>query len=189
MLPAMSPARLFPVLALALAACAGCHKSATTQEPTAAAPASGAPEHIAVPGGDKPMPIATVVDDPKQHLQPNEGTLTVDPGQGKAGTELTASVKVAPAPGYHVSMEYPVSLALQAPDGVTLAKSTLTAGGRDGTAGDAAAFTEKGLAFDVKATPAKPGDYQIKGWFKFGVCDANSCHPKKQPITIALAAK
>lgn len=182
---------MFRFLLLAVVV-AGCHKSAANQAPAAASTAAaGQPEHIAVPTGDKPIPASPqpVVDDPKQHLQPNEGTLTIDPAQGKAGSEITAEIKVAPAPGYHVSMEYPVSLTLTPPDGVRLAKAQLSAGGRDGTAGDAAAFSEKGLTFDVKATAEKPGDYQIKGLFKFGVCDQNSCHPKKQPITIALAAK
>jgi hypothetical protein len=179
------------LLLLAVVVVAACHKSAANQASVAApTAASGQVEHIAVPTGDKPIPAAQpAVDDPKQHLQPNEGTLTVGAAQGTAGSELTAEIQVAPAPGYHVSMEYPVSLTLTPPDGVTLAKAQLSAGGRDGTAGDAAAFSEKGLTFDVKATAQKPGDYQIKGLFKFGVCDENSCHPKKQPITIALAAK
>ena len=177
-------------LLLAVVVVAACHKSAANQASVAPTTAAGQPEHIAVPTSDKPIPVSQAqLDDPKQHLQPNEGTLTVGTAQGTAGSELTAQVQVAPAPGYHVSMEYPVSLTLTPPDGVTLAKAQLNAGGRDGTAGDAAAFSEKGLTFDVKATAQKAGDYQIKGWFKFGVCDENSCHPKKQPITIALAAK
>ena len=72
--------------------------------------------------------------------------------------------------------------------GVTLTKTELTAGGRDKTQGDADTLSEQLLAFGVKATADKPGAYEIKGTFKFGVCDKDSCHPKRQPITIVVAA-
>jgi hypothetical protein len=197
MLTGMSRLALFSLLFVA--ACAGCSRSAGNQDKVSASPPGGAGQKIAVPTGDQaqkiPVPSASgaapvqPVDDPHFHLQPQEGTLEVDPAQGQAGSEVTGAVKVTPATGYHVATDYPIKLTLEAPAGVTLAKPELTAGGRDKAQGDAVALSEKGLAFDVKATAAKPGAYQIKGWFKFGVCDQQSCHPKKQPITIALGAK
>lgn len=181
------------LLTLALAttaSCTGCSKKSTTvQDKPAPAPA---PQIAASDKGTDlaakpPAPVATA-DDPQFHLKPEEGTLTIDKAEGKAGAEATATIKVDPAAGYHVSMEYPIKLALQAPDGVTLAKAEYKAGGASKSAGDAETYSEKELAFAVKATPAKPGSYEIKGTLKFGVCDKDSCHPKKQPITIQVAA-
>jgi len=167
---------------------------------------NGTAERIAVPGGDRGATIggpgggtATTgdpanaggsnVDDPRFHLLPAEGTLTVGNAEGAAGSEAIAAVKLAPAAGYHISTDYPIKLTLEPPDGVTVAKAQLTAGGRDKAQGDADALSEQTLAFSVKATPAKAGSYAIKATFKFGVCDKDSCHPKKQPITIQVAAK
>jgi hypothetical protein len=103
-----------------------------------------------------------------------------------AGAEASAGVKVAPATGYHMSTDFPIKLTLDAPDGVKLAKEEQLAG--KGKQGDATEFSEKQLAFTVKATADKPGTYEVKGWFRFGVCDKDSCHPKTQPISIAVAA-
>ena len=58
-----------------------------------------------------------------------------------------------------------------------------------GEKGNADTFGEKGLGFVVKAIAEKAGDYTINGVFKFGVCDAQSCHPKRQPIAIFVHAK
>ena len=69
-----------------------------------------------------------------------------------------------------------------------LEKTELSAGGRNKVQGDAAKLSEQELAFAVKATADKAGAYEIKGVFKFGICEKESCHPKKQPITITVAA-
>ncbi|HTR53071.1 MAG TPA: hypothetical protein VMJ10_20390 [Kofleriaceae bacterium] len=168
------------VIALLVAGCSCGSKSAGSDN--APAPRPAGPEKIAVPGPGpgNPPPVAGA-DNPQFHLKPEEGTLTVDKASAKAGAEATANITVQPAQGYHVSKEFPVKLTLNAPDGITLAKTELAAG-------DAATFTEQQLAFAVKATAQKPGAYEITGTFKFGVCDKDSCHPKKQPITIQVAA-
>lgn len=168
------------LLTIALAACG---KSAGNQE-KAPAPAPGP-----TPGPTAPVAQAGCgsADDPKFFLKPDEGTLTIDKVDGAAGAEASAAVKVAPATGYHMSTDFPIKLCLEAPAGVTLAKTEFNAG--KGEKGDADAFSEQALRFAVKATAAKAGSYEIKGVFKFGVCDKESCHPKKQPVTITVAAK
>jgi len=169
------------LLTIALAACG---KSAGNQEKPAATPPQGsttetaaAPATPTPPAGD---PCAN--DDPKFHVKPDEATVTVGAAEGTAGTEATATVKVVPAAGYHVSQEFPMKLTLTPPDGVKVAKTELAKA-------DADQFSEQLLALSVKATADKPGSYEIKGCFKVGVCDKDSCHPKKQPITITVAAK
>jgi hypothetical protein len=140
--------------------------------------------HVEVPGEVKtvgdPQP-ENQTDDPKKHIQPDEGTLEVGKPDCKTGAEATATIKVTPATGFHVSTDYPTELKLDPPAGVKLAKATYAKA-------DADTLTEKLLQLSVKATPEKAGTYEIKGWFKFGVCDKDSCHPKKQPITIVCAA-
>lgn len=121
------------------------------------------------------------------HLKPDEGTLTIDNAEGAAGAIAMAGVKITPATGFHMSTDYPIKLTLDAPAGVKLDKTEYDSG--KGEKGDAETFGEKGLGFVVKATPEKAGDYAITGVLKFGVCDDQSCHPKRQPITIPVHAK
>ena len=185
MLAAMSR---YVTLALALAC--SCGKSASNQDKTAAPQPD---ERIAVPGGDKGAPEGAVTgaasaDDPKFHLKPEEGTITVDKAEGKAGAETVGAVKLAPSTGYHIATDYPIKLTLEVPSGVKVAKTEFTAGGRNKVQGDAQTLSEQALAFAVKATADKAGAYEIKGVFKFGICEKDSCHPKKQPITITVAA-
>src|SRR5262245_15581002 len=122
MLHAMSPASVVALLFML-----GCGKSASNQDKVSAPPPD---EKIAVPGG-APEGTQTVgnVDDPRFHLKPEEGTITVDKAEGKAGAEATAAVKLAPSTGYHVATDYPIKLTLEQPQGVKLAKTELTAGG------------------------------------------------------------
>jgi len=168
-------------VALLTIALAACSKSAGNQEKPAQAP----PPPVAEKG--TPTPAAPIPDDPKMHLKPDEGTLTIDKAEGPAGAAASAAVKVTPAKGFHMSTDYPIKLSLEAPAGVKLDKAEYNSG--KGEKGDADEFGEKGLAFTVKATADKAGEYTINGVFKFGVCDDQSCHPKKQPITITVAAK
>ena len=183
--------------ALLAVAVMACGKSAGNQDTGSKAAPPANTEKVAVPGaGSGSAPVAMeqgkappAPDNPQFHLQPEEGTLTIEKVDGKPCSDTTANVKVEPAAGYHMSMEYPIKLALEAPEGVKLPKAELTAGGSSKSAGDAKTYTEKLLEFDVKSSADKPGSYEIKGTFKFGVCDKESCHPKKQPITIQIACK
>jgi hypothetical protein len=196
MLPDMSR-----VLALALlisAAGSGCGNG--SKSPADQPKAGGDEKKIAVPGADRGAPggaapegaqatkgIGTA-DDPRFHLKPEEGSISVEKAEAKAGAEATAKLALAPATGYHVATDYPIKLLLEAPAGVKLAKTEFSAGGRNKDVGDAATLTEQSLAFAIKATADKSGAYEIKGVFKFGICEKDSCHPKKQPITITVAA-
>ena len=179
-------------LAVGLAGCTGCGKSAGNQDKDTA---PTAPEKVPLPKDTGPGQVKGGVvgggpasDDARFHLHADEGTMTIDKAEGKAGAELAANIKVAPATGLHLATDFPIKITLEPPSGVKLSKTELTAGGRDKTQGDAATLSEQLLAFSVKATADKAGAYEIKGTFKFGVCDKESCHPKRQPITITVAA-
>jgi hypothetical protein len=184
---------------------AACSKSAGNQDKVssppppsggqdvAAVPAGGAPTMGGVkPAGGAPTAgaPAPAADEDRLRLRPEEGTLAVEPpADARAGTEAVAKIIVKPGKGYHVNTEYPIKLTLTPPAGVTLAKTDFAAGGHDKGKGDADALDEQNLAFAVKLTPAAGGSYTVNGKFKFAVCDANQCLPKKEAIAITLAAK
>ncbi|HEY5949729.1 MAG TPA: hypothetical protein VIV40_29745 [Kofleriaceae bacterium] len=161
--------------------------SASGEEKIAVPGAKGAADTGAQTEGAPAGGIGTATD-PRFHLKPEEGSIKVDKAEGKAGAEATAKLELDPATGYHVATDYPIKLMLEAPPGVKLAKTELSAGGRNKEQGDASTLSEQQLAFAIKATADKAGAYEIKGVFKFGICEKDSCHPKKQPITITVAA-
>ncbi|HEY6180287.1 MAG TPA: hypothetical protein VIX73_37855 [Kofleriaceae bacterium] len=191
----------FAVLVMCVAACS---KSAGNQDKVSSPPAATGGDVIAVPKGPPPnMPGASAqpaapatnppgpaADEDRMKLKPEEGTLAVIvPPDAKAGAEAVARVTVTPGKGYHVNTEYPTKLQLTPPSGVTLPKAEFTAGGHDKAKGDAAELAEQGLVFAVKLTPTASGSYTINGKFKFAVCDASQCLPKKEAIAITVAAK
>jgi hypothetical protein len=191
--------RMSRLALLALFAAAACSKSAGNQDKVSSPPSSsGGQDVIAVPQGGpsmgqpreaapaKPNPAA----DDRSRLKPEEGKLAIEPpADAKAGTEAVARITVTPAAGYHVNTEYPTKLTLTSPSGVTLAKAELVAGGHDKAKGDADALDEKQLVFAVKLTAAASGSYTINGNFKFAVCDPAQCLPKREAISIVVAAK
>lgn len=196
----------FAVIAL-LIACGNGSKPAAEQDKNATGGGSGQPEVVAVPGATGAAPgvgaapaegasdPAKLTDATKQraknpafNLKPEEGTLTVNKPEGKAGAATTAKIELAPGSGYHVATDYPIKLWLEPPEKVKIDKTFLTAGGRTKAQGDAATLTEQQLAFAVQATPETAGSYEITGVLSFGICEKDSCHPKTQPITIQVAA-
>jgi hypothetical protein len=181
---------------------AACSKSAGNQDKVASPPPAASADVIAVPGGTQaptmagakkaePAPVAAAAGaDDRTKLQPAEGKLAIEaPADAKAGAEATAKITVTPGAGYHVNTEYPVKLVLDSTQGVTLAKAELTAGGHTQGKGDADSFDEKQLAFSVKLTPASAGSYTVNGTFRFAVCDASQCLPKRENVAITVAAK
>jgi hypothetical protein len=185
---------------------ANCGKSASSQEkdtaPSSAtaekvqfpdegagSPKAGGPGAMmkgAAPGGAPGGPAQPIGGGSSLHA--DEGTLTIDKAEGKVGSELVSNITVTPSSEFHVNVDFPTKITLEPPDGVKLMKTELTAGGSSKSQGDASSFSEKALAFAVKATADKPGNYEIKGTFKFAVCKVDQCFPKKQAITITVAA-
>jgi hypothetical protein len=186
------------VLGLSLAVTA-CSKSAGKQDkadepmgkvevPGARGAAPGTPA-----GPGTPTEGATAAaNDTRFRLSAEEGQLAVEaPAGAKAGTEAIAKIVVTPGSAYKVNTEFPTKLTLETPEGVTLAKAELKAGGHDKAKGDAEQFDESKLTFAVKLTPAQSGSYTINGSFKFAVCDkaGSTCLAKKEPISIQVAAQ
>jgi hypothetical protein len=179
------------VVALALASTAACSKSAANQEPaTGAEGTSKGMQPMTAGGGPAPAKTGSGGVDERLRLHADEGTIAVTaPADAKAGAESVATILVTPNTGYHVNTEFPIKLKLDAPAGVTLAKTEWTAGGSSKDKGDADALDEQHLALSIKLTPGATGTYTINGTFKFAVCDHDSCLAKKEPIAITVAAK
>src|SRR5712691_886188 len=116
------------LISVSLLACAKANQD------TASAPADkGVGQKVAAPGerggATAPDQAKAGGDDARFRLQPNEGTLAVEPpADAKAGAEAVAKITVKPGQGYHVNTEYPIKLTLTSPAGVTLAKAEFVAG-------------------------------------------------------------
>jgi hypothetical protein len=177
-------------LALFATALAGCSCGSKSSDTASAAPPPSGPDKIVERAPAQPMDSSKLpADDPSLHLKPDEGTLTYDSCEGKAGSEVVGTVKVKPGSGFHLNTGFPTKLMVKPPDGVKVAKSPLVNDHRNKAKGDADELTEQLFVFSVHATADKPGNFEIPGMFKFGVCDESSCRPKLQPIAIKCAAK
>lgn len=104
------------------------------------------------------------------------------PADAVAGREGTVKVTVVPKAPWHMNLDFPTSLALSPPDGVTLAKAELKKA-------DARKLDENSAEFDVKFTPAAAGDKQFTGKFKFAVCQDEACSPVTEEVAFKVAVK
>jgi hypothetical protein len=103
-------------------------------------------------------------------------TLSVDvPAEVASGAEGAVRVTVQPKSGWKLNQEFPTKLTVVAPSGVTLKKAKLRKG-------DAAHFSEKKGAFEVKFTATEVGDKDFRAKFKFAVCTDKSCDPKTEKL-------
>ncbi len=110
-------------------------------------------------------------------------SLTISaPAPVAAGASATAKLTVKPGKGYKMNKDFPTKLTIEAPAGVTLAKTTFEAE-------DAIEFDDKQLVFAVDCTPGSTGTYTVSGKLKFAVCTDATCDPKRQAISFAVAAK
>jgi hypothetical protein len=188
---------------LAVGACSGCSKP-QAKEGGGNTIGNASQDRVAVPGGDNGAITGAPggggaesaskggPEGPQFRLSPEEGKLAIEtPANAKAGAEVIAKVIVTANEKYKVNEEFPTKITLDATQGVTFAKATLTAGGHDKDKGDADVFNDKQMTFLVKLTPAQNGTYTINGSFKFAVCDraGSQCLPKREPIAIQVAAK
>jgi hypothetical protein len=109
-------------------------------------------------------------------------TLKLDVPPAKKGQRTVVKVHVMPGAGYHMNKDFPTSLSLTPPQGVTLEKAKLTKA-------DAAKWEEAGGDFDVALTVADAGSKTVTGELKFAVCTATSCDPKKEQVSFTVVVK
>ncbi len=104
------------------------------------------------------------------------------PGQAKAGEEARVTVKVIPKAPWHINLDFPTSLKVEAPEGVTLVKA-------DQKKGDAVKLDDDNCEFAVAFTPAAAGDKNFTGKFKFAVCQDEACSPVTEEVEFKVAVK
>jgi len=165
--------------ALLLASCDADKPGANAPQNAAAQPAkTGGTADKAEPAGEgktKVIEGAPPGSDERYALQ-------IDAPEAKAGQEAKVTVRVVPKDPWHMNLDFPTSLKLEAPAGITLANA-------DMKKADAAKLDEKSCEFDVKFTPAAAGESRFTGKFKFAVCQDEACSPVTQDVEFKVAVK
>lgn len=171
------------LLALTLvAACGG------DQKPTTATADAKVADKAATPPAAEKQPAPAAADNKvlvKDGADPTDDryTLRVEPpADAAAGREGTVKVTVVPKAPWHMNLDFPTSLSLGAPAGVTLAKAELKKA-------DAAKLDENSAEFAVKFTPAEAGEKAFTGKFKFAVCQDEACSPVTEEVAFKVAVK
>lgn len=108
-------------------------------------------------------------------------TLTVNKVSARKGQPATAQVVIKPAAGYHLNVDFPTSLKLAPPAGITLAKAELKKAD--------AKLTETEGSFTVTITAANAGLHMVPGELRFAVCTETTCDPQKSSVKIELDVK
>lgn len=106
----------------------------------------------------------------------------VEPAEAEAGQPAAVTVRVLPKAPWHMNLDYPTSLRVDAPPGIELAKAELKKG-------DATQLNADGCQFDVGFTPKEPGEQTFTGQFKFAVCQDEACAPVTRDVEFKVAVK
>lgn len=110
-------------------------------------------------------------------------TLKVEaPSEAKAGEPGVVKVTVLPKAPWHMNLDYPTKLTVEAPTGVELTKA-------EQKKADAKALTDETCEFDVAFTAADAGDKSFTGKFKFAICQDEACSPVQEDIEFQVAVK
>lgn len=102
--------------------------------------------------------------------------LTVEaPAEGRAGTELAATVRVVPRGRYKINLEYPTKLKVQGPAAATPRETTLTAK-------QAAKLDASVILFKPAFRLGAAGDHAFSGTIRFSVCTDEQCEIKNEKV-------
>ncbi|MCB9712371.1 MAG: hypothetical protein H6712_00840 [Myxococcales bacterium] len=104
------------------------------------------------------------------------------PGEASAGQAGEVVVRVVPKQPWHMNLDYPTSLKVEAPTGIALTKADLKKA-------DARTLDAESCEFAVGFTPAEAGEHQFTGTFKFAVCQDEACSPVTEDVSFTVAVK
>lgn len=171
------------VLLLAALSLVACTKAESKAEKSPNPSTDPAPAAVEAPKAAAPAPVTGGEGGVPANANDTSYKLTLEPpAPVAAGSEAVARIRVTPGTGYKMNKEFPTKLTLTPPAGVTLAKAEFVLS-------DAEAFDDKQLVFAVKATPASAGEFTVSGKLKFAVCTDATCDPKRENVSIKVAAK
>jgi hypothetical protein len=108
-------------------------------------------------------------------------TITIAPVAAHAGQPAKARVVFTAAAGYHINKEFPTSLKLTPPDGISVKKQQLAKGD--------AKLSEGEGSFEVELTAAAPGKKVVPGDLRFAVCSASNCNPQRAAVMLPVEVK
>jgi len=91
----------------------------------------------------------------------------------------TASLTITAKAGWHVNGEAPISVALTAPNGVTLQKAKLTRA-------DLAQSTPEAARFDIPVSATEAGKKTINAEARFVLCQEQACKPVKETLALSV---
>jgi hypothetical protein len=109
----------------------------------------------------------------------NSFRVQVDAPAAQKAKKGVAKIHITPGPGFHVNKDYPSSVSVVAPAGVTVDKAKLPP----------TKVEEAAMDFEVSYMPNESGKKTFTGELKFAVCSASSCDPKKQPLNFTVDVK
>lgn len=104
------------------------------------------------------------------------------PAESAAGKEGEVVVRVVPKEPWHMNLDFPTSLKVTPPAGITLANANLKKG-------DARKLDDSACEFAVKFTPEQAGEHTVTGKFKFAVCQDEACSPVTEDVEFKVAVK
>ncbi len=107
--------------------------------------------------------------------------LKIDTPEAESGKESKVTVRVVPKEPWHMNLDFPTSLKVEAPQGVSVAKADMKKAD--------AQLDEKACQFDVAFTPSAAGEQTFTGKFKFAVCQDEACSPVTEDIEFKVAVK
>ncbi len=131
-------------------------------------------------GADAKSKVKTI---PGQDPADDRFALSIEPpAEAAAGKESVVKIKVLPKEPWHMNHDYPITLKIDPPGGVALAKS-------EQKKGDAVKFEDSGCEFDVSFTPSEAGEKTFSGQFRFAICQDEACAPVKEDVEFRVAVK
>jgi hypothetical protein len=177
-----SLARALALLACALAVAAPACDADDSVHPTdTAAPGAGESSASAriepkpVDGGGKTATLAGGGEEERY-------TLAIEPAEVAAGDAGRVVIKVVPREPWHINLDFPTSLSIQAPEGVKVDKA-------EQAKADAVALTDTSCEYGVGFTAQAPGTKTFTGTFKFAVCQDEACSPVTEKLEFQVAVK
>jgi hypothetical protein len=137
----------------------GSNDTPTTQDPP---PQDPRPE----------APAGPLVDDPTFELRATAH------GPYHPGEQASFEIRLTPKGNYHVNQDFPTTVSVTAPSGVTLPHAELAAT-------DAAEMREQLARFDVPFT-AQAGEHRVTARVSFAVCTPEQCMPDERTLALSL---
>ena len=165
------------LLLLPLAACTSGETKADTTAPAKADEKPAEPaDKTAEAGGEKVKVVEGAAPGSDDRYE-----LKIVTPEATSGEESKVTVRVVPKEPWHMNLDFPTSLKVDAPEGVTLANADLKKGDAE--------LDESACQFDVAFTPSAAGEQSFSGKFKFAVCQDEACSPVTEDIEFKVAVK